>query len=75
MPITLKCFATLSSYQPPDGGLMDISNGETVGDIVDRLGIPKETVALIFINSRHCKFDTAVNDGDMVGLFPLIGGG
>ncbi|MCG8507912.1 MAG: MoaD/ThiS family protein [Rhodospirillales bacterium] len=75
MPITLKCFATLTDHQPPGDGAVEITEGETVGDIVDRLGIPREIVALVFVNNLRCTLDAEVHDGDMVGLFPMVGGG
>ena len=48
---------------------------ETTGRIVDFLGIPVEDVAILLINGRHSKPDVPLRDGDIVALFPQVGGG
>jgi len=35
----------------------------------------REDIAIIMINGRHGEHDAALNDGDVVALFPPIGGG
>jgi len=47
----------------------------TAGEIIDVLEIPREEVAILLINGRHSKADTAVHDGDVLALFPPVGGG
>lgn len=42
--------------------------------IVD-LDIPLEEVAILLVNGRHSKPDKALQDGDIVALFPPVGGG
>ena len=45
------------------------------GSIISHLNIPAEEVAILLINGFHKKpFDT-VKDGDVVALFPPVGGG
>ena len=75
MHITVKCFATFRGFQPEDGENFPISDGETVGAVIDRLGIPKDQLRLVFVNSTHSSLDTVLNDGDTLGFFPAIGGG
>lgn len=45
------------------------------GDIVRILDIPPEEIAILLINGRHSKLDSPVKDGDVVALFPPVGGG
>lgn len=44
-------------------------------DIVDDLGIDQEEVGVLMINFRHCTFDTELQDGDILAIFPVVGGG
>lgn len=73
--ITLKLFATLRSYTPPDADRFAIAPGTTVLDIVHTLNIPEKYAKLIFINNIRKELDTALQDGDRLGIFPPVGGG
>jgi len=75
MHITLKCFATLSRFSPPDAEAYPFVPGETVAGVVARLGIPAEELKLVFVNGVHAPLSTTLADGDRVGLFPAVGGG
>ena len=75
MTITLKCFASLARFQPAGAKAFPIAAGETVAQVMARLGIPESEVALIFVGNVHRKPDTVLEDGDTVGFFPPIGGG
>ena len=73
--ITVKCFASLARLQPPDADAFPVAPGETVGRVMQRLGIPEGGAALIFVNNVHRQPNTVLEDGDTVGFFPPIGGG
>ena len=75
MTIVVKCFASLTRFQPEDADAFPIAAGETVAQMMARLGIPEGGVALIFVNNVHGKPDLVLKGGDTVGLFPPIGGG
>ncbi|NDV21668.1 MoaD/ThiS family protein [Desulfovibrio sp. JC022] len=75
MKITLLCYATFAVKSPEDSEAFPISEGETVADVLDRVGIPADEVKIIFINGVSSKFDSVLTDGDRVGLFPAVGGG
>ena len=75
MTIEVKCFASLDRFQPDEANAFPIESGETVGQVMARMGIPPRSVALIFINNVHAKTDAVLKDGDTVGFFPPIGGG
>ena len=47
----------------------------TVQDIMDRLSIDRKEVNILLINGFHQKPETEVTDGDIVSLFPAVGGG
>jgi len=73
--IDLKLFVTLSQYHPGDGGFHEVEEGTTVAGMIRDLGIPKDTVKLIFINGKKAEPDREICHGDRVGLFPPVGGG
>ena len=47
----------------------------TVQNIMDRLSIDRKEVNILLINGFHQKPETEVRDGDIVSLFPAVGGG
>lgn len=45
--------------------------GDTVGDVVDRLGIQRtELGSNLFLNGRYANPESSVQSGDRLGLFP-----
>lgn len=74
MTISVKTFATLHKLYPSDTAY-PLKTGDRVLDIMKRMGIPPEKVTIIFINNVHAEHDTLLQDGDVLGLFPPIGGG
>lgn len=72
--IEVRVFATLRQGRdkvtmlPPEGIT-------TAADILSRLAIPAEEVSILLINGFHRKPETPVKDGDIVALFPPVGGG
>ncbi|MCL1803866.1 MAG: MoaD/ThiS family protein [Eubacteriaceae bacterium] len=55
--------------------LLDASIYKTASDILFSLDIPEDEVAILLINGRHSKAYDTVKDGDIVALFPPVGGG
>lgn len=75
MNITLKCFASLSRFTPPDADAYPIAEGDTAASVVARLGIPLDELKLIFVNGVHAQLSAPLVNGDRLGLFPAVGGG
>ena len=72
--IEVRLFAGLRQgrqkiYQMESGSIA------TVQDIMDRLSIDRKEVNILLINGFHQKPETQVKDGDIVSLFPAVGGG
>ena len=44
-------------------------------DVLDLLQIPYEEVAIYLINGRHSKVTDSIKDGDILAIFPPVGGG
>jgi molybdopterin converting factor small subunit len=77
MKISLKCFAQLSEGDVCDftgSDQHEISEGETIKDLLTRLGLRQEEIKIIFVNHKMSDFDTVLHDGDEVGLAPPVGG-
>ena len=73
MQISLRCFSKLSDSDVCDfrgGDEHEISEGEKVKSLVDKLGFRQDEIKLIFVNGKIVDFDTVLKDGDRVGLAP-----
>ncbi len=75
MHITLLCYATFATKSPENSESFPISAGETVREVLTRVGIPLEEVKIIFINGVSSELEAVLKDGDRVGVFPAVGGG
>jgi len=53
----------------------DPADFQSTGEIVKKLEINPEEVSILLVNGRHRGLETPVNDGDVVALFPPVGGG
>lgn len=72
--IEVRVFATLR--QGRDKVSMLLPDGiHCAGDILARMHIPPEDVSILLINGFHQKPESPVKDGDIVALFPPVGGG
>lgn len=79
MRIELALFAKLSARYPVPGSgreprPLDIGDGETVGALVERIGLAAEP-RITFVNGRHAPDDRALAEGDRLAIFPPIAGG
>ncbi len=72
--IEVRFFATLRDGR---GKVAQIPAREvsTAGDILRRFDIPAEEVSILLISGFHSKPEDPVKDGDVVSLFPPVGGG
>ncbi len=75
MKIQVKSFATLAPYQPDNSDSYEVRDSATVGDVVQELGVPMDELNLTFVNSARVTLDHQLQNGDRLGLFPLVGGG
>ncbi len=44
--------------------------GDTIGDVLTRLGVPHAETSNIFANGELCALTKVVQDGQRVGVFP-----
>ena len=72
--IEVRLFATLRDGRGK-ALTMEPDAVSTAGDILAALDIPPEAVAILLINGFHSRAEAPVKDGDVVALFPPVGGG
>jgi molybdopterin synthase sulfur carrier subunit len=72
--VTVKLFASLRKdrFAVDDRDYQDCA---TVGHILSSLNISEEEAAIIFINGRHAEPDSPLKEGDLLAIFPPVGGG
>ena len=74
MELDIKLFASLRKFNP----LLDkinLDDGTTVLELLERAGIPPSEVAIVLLDGRHAKLDQLLHDGETVEVFPPIAGG
>lgn len=74
MPVTLRPLGMLKEYI---GGQAEITveAGRTIRETMQALGIPPELAALVLVNDEQQSKDTLLQDGDVLKLMAVIGGG
>lgn len=72
--IEVRFFATLREGR---GKITQVPAGEasSAADLLRRFAIPADQVAILLINGFHSKPEDPVKDGDIISLFPPVGGG
>jgi sulfur-carrier protein len=77
--IKVRVYAGLRRHLPHLGlgesEHMEIADGLTVGELLDRLGISRAEAKSCFVNNLKQDLDHRLQDGDEVAIFPPIGGG
>ena len=74
MSICVKLFATLRESRDKQLDI-DYKKGITPKDIILKLNIELNEVAIILINGIYSPPDQKLKDGDIVSVFPPVGGG
>jgi molybdopterin converting factor small subunit len=74
--VKVNLYATLRSFV---GGApsveVEIEPGQTVEQMLQKLGVPAEKTRILFVNNRAATLSQPLQEGDQVGVFPAIGGG
>ncbi len=88
MKIYVRLFASLSKnvsqavLEHSPGGVrvgtpleVELPQGSTLDDLVNRLDLPRREIKLFFVNGRAQDLDCRLEPDDEVGIFPPVGGG
>ena len=77
--VHVKLFATLRQFFPHLGigekMAVELSDGATVGQLIQQLDLPADLVKVIFVNNIIQGEERVLREGDRVGIFPPVGGG
>jgi sulfur carrier protein ThiS len=84
MKITFKLYATLTDYLPPrargDNRIeLDVAPGATIAQVSEPFGLPGKLVHLVLVNGVYVppaeRATRALNEGDVLAIWPPIAGG
>jgi molybdopterin converting factor small subunit len=74
MVVEVKLFATFRENRFKEKE-MELADAGSPADILTQLNIPTELVGILLVNGRNTSFDQKLVAGDVVSIFPAIGGG
>jgi sulfur carrier protein len=74
MKIRIKLFASLRAGRFSEEEL-ELPEGSAVAAALTQARVPESEAAIIFVNSRHAVPASALGDGDVLAVFPPVGGG
>ena len=80
MHITVNIYALLRYYLPTGEKFFnekewDVPEGSTIKYVVEKLKLPKEIRLTILLNNNGAGQTTALKEGDIIHILPLMGGG
>ena len=77
--VEVRLYASLRKYHSNPGDSeafpLEMADGAKLSDLVDKLKIPRQEIGVLMVNGTWQKETYLLQDGDRIGLFPLIGGG
>ena len=74
MEVEVRLFATFREGREKKQKIK-INENTTILDIIKILNIDENEVAIMLLNGRDGNSDRMLNDGDVISLFPPVGGG
>lgn len=80
MQITIRLLASYRRYVPEDcdpqaGYPLEIEPGVTIGQVLLELPIPADGPSTFLVNGRHAVREQPLQEGDVLAVFPAVGGG
>jgi molybdopterin converting factor small subunit len=74
--VHLNLFAALRSHiAGAPSAELEIEPGQTIGELLDRLGIREEHTRMVFLDNRAARRDHRLQGGEVLDVFPALGGG
>lgn len=74
MTIQARLFATLREGRDKVMAV-ELEEGATVADLAARLAIDRKDIAILLVGGRDAPFDKMLANGDIISIFPPVGGG
>ncbi|SMB98412.1 Molybdopterin converting factor, small subunit [Thermanaeromonas toyohensis ToBE] len=79
MIIEVRLFGHLRRYLPKEKGngtlKLEIETPAQVADVLEKLNVTLEEPMLILVNGVHATLEKELSPGDVVSVFPPLGGG
>lgn len=74
MTVKVKLFANFrkNRFKEKD---MELAEGCTIEEVIDYLKIPRKELGVIFLNGLSAELEAVLAEGDILSVFPLVGGG
>jgi sulfur carrier protein len=74
MKISVKLFASLRDFGP-NIEEKSVPGNSTVESVVNSLSLPEDIPLLTLVNGVHADLKETLKEGDVLALFPPVGGG
>ena len=74
MKVEIRLFATFREGRFKKE-VWELPEGTKVIDVLNRLEIKPEEVAILLVNGMNAEPEYVLKDGDYISLFPPVGGG
>ncbi|MHC4474302.1 MAG: MoaD/ThiS family protein [Planctomycetota bacterium] len=74
MTVEVRLFATFREGRF-DNKQIDLADESPLGDVLQRLKIPKAQVGILLVNGRSASPETKLKVDDVISIFPALGGG
>ena len=52
-----------------------VTEAASVGELIAELNLSKPQMLILFINGKRAGVEALIEDGDVIKIFPLLGGG
>lgn len=84
MKVTLKLYASLTAYLPPEARssnfvLLEVADGTTITQLVEPYNLPPKSVHLVLVNGSFVppeqRGTRPLTEGDVLAIWPPIAGG
>ncbi|NLF44765.1 MAG: MoaD/ThiS family protein [Syntrophomonadaceae bacterium] len=74
MTVKVKLFANFrkNRFKEKD---MELAEDCTIEGVIDYLKIPRKELGVIFLNGLSAELEAVLAEGDILSVFPLVGGG
>jgi sulfur carrier protein ThiS len=74
MIVTVRCLSSLAGLEPPDQRL-DLPGSARLRDVYARLGLAADADVVALLDGGPARPDTALHDGAVLELVPMVDGG
>ena len=79
MKLEIKLFANFREYLPAGSEKytcwLEVEAGTTIAQALGKLKIPESLPMITLVNGIHLSFDTPLQPGDVLSVFPPVAGG